>query len=77
MFLEPTPAAAHFKGIAWLFLGVMTADSLLYDDEFQQMRRMYPDRLRLDYALSSEQRNRRGGEMFVQVRGAYSTDCLT
>jgi hypothetical protein len=48
-------------------MGVLSAESLLYNDEFQTMRQAHPDRLRLDYALSTEQRNRHGREMFVQV----------
>lgn len=35
LFVENSPAGAAFKGLAWLFLGVSTSDSLLYDDDWQ------------------------------------------
>jgi ferredoxin-NADP reductase len=35
LFVEDTEAAAKFKGLAWLFLGVANSDALLYDDELQ------------------------------------------
>ena len=35
LFVEKTPAAAAYKGLAWLFLGVANSDALLYDDEWQ------------------------------------------
>ncbi|KAL3926865.1 MAG: hypothetical protein SGPRY_003100 [Prymnesium sp.] len=36
LFVENSPAGAAFKGLAWLFLGVSTSDSLLYDDDWQE-----------------------------------------
>lgn len=42
-------------GLAWLFLGVANKDSLLYDDEFQEVLKSYPDNFRVSYALSREQ----------------------
>lgn len=38
LFVESTPAADAFTGLAWLFLGVANADSLLYDDDWQEVR---------------------------------------
>ena len=35
LFIEDTEAAAKYKGLAWLFLGVANSDALLYDDELQ------------------------------------------
>ena len=35
LFVEDTEAAANYKGLAWLFLGVANSDALLYDDELQ------------------------------------------
>jgi ferredoxin--NADP+ reductase len=67
LFVENTPAAANFKGLAWLFLGVATSDSLLYDEEWQAMRKKHPERFRLDYAISREQKNKNGGKMYIQV----------
>lgn len=66
LFVEDTPAARAFKGVAWLFLGVANTDSLLYDKEFQEIKKRYPDNFRLDYALSREQFNRYGGKMYIQ-----------
>lgn len=61
-----TPAAAAYKGQAWLFLGVANSDSLLYDDEWQASLKTHPSNFRLDYALSREQNNKKGGKMYIQ-----------
>jgi len=66
LFAENTPAAKAYKGQAWLFLGVANSDALLYDDEFQEAKKEYPDNFRLDYALSREQNNKKGGKMYIQ-----------
>merc|ERR1719416_279406 len=66
LFNEDTPAAAAYKGQAWLFLGVANSDALLYDDEFQEAKSRNPDNLRIDYALSREQENKSGGKMYIQ-----------
>jgi ferredoxin--NADP+ reductase len=66
LFVEKTPAAEVYKGEAWLFLGVANSDALLYDDEFQEAKSKYPDNFRLDYALSREQENSKGGKMYIQ-----------
>jgi len=66
LFAEETPAAAAYKGQAWLFLGVANSDALLYDDEFQKAKKDFPDNFRLDYALSREQTNVNGGKMYIQ-----------
>jgi ferredoxin--NADP+ reductase len=66
LFFENTPAAAVYKGEAWLFLGVANSDALLYDDEFQEAKANFPDNFRLDYALSREQENKKGGKMYIQ-----------
>ena len=59
LFVEKTPFAADYKGIAWLFLGVANSDALLYDDEWQEVLKTNPDNFRLDYALSREQKNKK------------------
>merc|ERR1711877_109449 len=41
-----------FKGLAWLFMGVPFAKSLLYDDEHTEYKEKYPDNYRYDYAVS-------------------------
>jgi len=66
LFVEKTPFGADYKGLAWLFLGVANTDALLYDDEWQEIKKSYPDNFRLDYALSREQTNVDGGKMYIQ-----------
>jgi ferredoxin--NADP+ reductase len=66
LFVESTPAAAAYKGQAWLFLGVANSDALLYDDEWQSVKAAHPEQFRLDYALSREQENKQGGKMYIQ-----------
>jgi ferredoxin--NADP+ reductase len=66
LFNEDTPAARAYKGEAWLFLGVANSDALLYDDEFQEAKSRFPENLRIDYALSREQTNTKGGKMYIQ-----------
>lgn len=64
MFMESVPM--KFNGLAWLFLGVANTDSLLYDDEFTKYLNDYPGNFRYDRALSREQKNNKGGKMYVQ-----------
>merc|ERR1719480_304882 len=66
LFTEDTPAANAYKGTAWLFLGVANSDALLYDDEWQKVKSDHPENFRLDYALSREQENKKGGKMYIQ-----------
>jgi len=75
LFIEDTEARANFKGLAWLFLGVANSDALLYDDELQQIAKDYPENFKLDYALSREQTNVKGGKMYIQDKvEEYSDD---
>ncbi len=60
LFMEDTPAARNFKGVAWLFLGVANTDSLLYDADWQMLKQKHPNNFKLDYALSREQNNKKG-----------------
>ena len=66
LFVEKTPAGEAYKGQAWLFLGVANSDALLYDNEWQDIKQSYPNNFRLDYALSREQENKKGGKMYIQ-----------
>merc|ERR1712054_362006 len=68
MFVEKTPYANDFKGLAWLFLGVANTDALLYDDDWKAIQKEYPDQFRYDVALSREQTNKDGGKMYIQDR---------
>ena len=65
-FLEDVPNY-RFTGLAWLFMGVANSDAKLYDDELREVLATYPDQFRLDYALSRESTNARGGKMYIQV----------
>ena len=51
---------------AWLFLGVANSDALLYDDEWQEVLKKNPKNFKLDYALSREATNAKGGKMYIQ-----------
>jgi len=64
-FFENLPTY-KFTGLFWMFMGVANSDSKLYDDEMQAMYATYPDQFRLDYALSREQTNSKGGKMYIQ-----------
>jgi ferredoxin--NADP+ reductase len=64
MFMEDT--SFKFNGLAWLFMGVANTDSLLYHDEFSKYLKEHPDNFRYDIALSREQKNARGGKLYVQ-----------
>jgi len=64
-FVEQVPNY-DFKGLAWLFMGVANSDAKLYDDEFSELLKRFPDQFRLDYALSREQKNTEGGKMYIQ-----------
>jgi ferredoxin--NADP+ reductase len=55
-----------FTGLFWVFMGVANSDSKLYDDEMQAIASTFPDQFRLDYALSREQNNKKGGKMYIQ-----------
>ena len=66
LFTETTPAGEAYHGTAWLFLGVANSDALLYDEEWQAVLAKHPDNFKLDYALSREQSNSKGGKMYIQ-----------
>jgi ferredoxin--NADP+ reductase len=68
MFVEKTPYANDFKGLAWLFLGVANTDALLYDDDWKAIQAANPEQFRYDVALSREQTNKDGGKMYIQDR---------
>lgn len=65
-FQTPKQKLARFGGLAWLFMGVANSDAKLYDDELSEILATYPDQFRLDYALSREQNNAKGGKMYIQ-----------
>ncbi|GAX85882.1 hypothetical protein CEUSTIGMA_g13298.t1 [Chlamydomonas eustigma] len=65
IFYENVPNY-KFTGLFWLFMGVANSDAKLYDDELSAIAAAHPDNFRLDYALSREQKNRKGGKMYIQ-----------
>lgn len=65
LFYEKIPGE-EFKGLLWVFMGVANSDSKLYDDEMQACATTYPENFRVDYALSREQKNSKGGKMYIQ-----------
>lgn len=78
LFVEDTPAARAFTGLAWLFLGVANKDALLYDEDWQKIKTKKPDNFRVDYALSREQNNKKGGKMYIQDKvEEYSEEIFT
>nr|CAB3448492.1 unnamed protein product [Digitaria exilis] len=60
----------QFNGLAWLFLGVPTSDTLLYKEELEKMKEKAPENFRLDFAVSREQTNAAGEKMYIQTRMA-------
>jgi len=74
LFVETTPFGEVYTGLAWLFLGVANTDALLYDDDWQDILKKYPNNFRLDYALSREQKNKDGGKMYIQDKVAEYSD---
>eukprot|EP00420_Gonyaulax_spinifera_P030353 CAMPEP_0197881718 /NCGR_PEP_ID=MMETSP1439-20131203/9103_1 /TAXON_ID=66791 /ORGANISM="Gonyaulax spinifera, Strain CCMP409" /LENGTH=425 /DNA_ID=CAMNT_0043501345 /DNA_START=100 /DNA_END=1377 /DNA_ORIENTATION=+ len=63
-----------FSGTAWLFLGVPFSNSLLYDEEWKEMKETYPNNFRYDYAVSDEMKTPDGKKMWVQHKVMEYTD---
>ncbi|KAI3985977.1 hypothetical protein MKX01_039059 [Papaver californicum] len=76
MPIDPNATIIMFSGLAWLFLGVPTSSSLLYQQEFQKMTEKAPENFRLDYAVSREQTNEKGEKMYIQTRMAQYAEEL-
>ena len=47
--------------------GFANEDSVLYGDELRAMAAADPEHMKLDIALSLEQKNKQGGPLYVQV----------
>jgi len=73
---EAADGTRKFKGLAWLFMGVPYANSLLYDDEHVEYKSKCPDQFRFDYAISREQKNAAGQKMYIQTKMAEYTEEL-
>ena len=57
-----------FRGKAWLFMGAPKTPNLLYDDDFEKYQEEFPDNFRYTKAISREQKNTKGGRMYIQDR---------
>ena len=58
----------NFRGKAWLFMGAPKTANLLYDADFLHYEKEYPDHFRYTKAISREQKNPKGGRMYIQDR---------
>ena len=81
LFMEQTVARHMFQAQAWLILGVPTTSGLLYPQEFAAMQANAlgssgGSKLRIDYAISREMTNARGGKLYVQDVLAQNADRL-
>jgi len=63
-----------FDGFAWLIFGIATTPNILYKEELEGLQSQFRDHFRLDYAISREQKNERGGKMYLQDRIAQNAD---
>ena len=63
-----------FKGKAWLFMGAPKTANLLYDDDFNNYLKEYPDNFRYTKAISREEKNSKGGRMYIQDRVSEHAD---
>jgi ferredoxin--NADP+ reductase len=73
MFKEKNPEF-DFKGFAWLIFGVPMSANILYKEELEEFSGH--DNFRLTYAISREQKNPKGGRMYIQDRVAEHVDEL-
>ena len=58
----------NFKGKAWLFMGAPKSANLLYDEDFERYKSMFPENFTYTKAISREQQNPKGGRMYIQDR---------
>ena len=63
-----------FRGKAWLFMGAPKTPNLLYDDDFGRYQEEFPDNFRYTTAISREQKNTKGGRMYIQDRVLEHSD---
>ena len=63
-----------FQGKAWLFMGAPKTPNLLYDDDFEKYQNEFPDNFRYTKAISREQKNSKGGRMYIQDRVLEHSD---
>ena len=58
----------NFKGKAWLFMGAPKSANLLYDEDFEDYQTNFPNNFKYTKAISREQKNTKGGRMYIQDR---------
>ena len=75
MFIE-NHADYSFNGFAWLFFGIPTTANILYQEELESCQNLAGDKFRIDYAISREQMNIKGGKMYIQDRIAQNAPDL-
>lgn len=80
LFMEQTVARHVYTGDAWLILGVPVTAGLLYQDEIQAMQENAVAEgsatLTVDYAISREMKNQKGGKLYVQDALQNKADIL-
>jgi ferredoxin--NADP+ reductase len=63
-----------FNGNAMLFFGIPTSANILYRNELEYLQDLVRTRLTIGYAISREQKNIKGGKMYIQdLIADYST----
>ncbi len=65
-----------FNGWSWLIFGIPKTPNILYKQELEQIQQQFGDQFRLTYAISREQKNPKGGRMYIQDRVAEHADEL-
>jgi len=75
---EPTERAKNpeyqFAGKAWLFMGAPKTANLLYEDDLQRYLSDFPENFRYTKAISREEKNAKGGRMYIQDRVLENAD---
>jgi len=66
----------NFRGKAWLFMGAPKSANLLYEEDLQRYLQNYPDNFKYTKAISREQKNTKGGRMYIQDRVLESANEL-
>ncbi|KAF4673757.1 Fnr1p [Perkinsus chesapeaki] len=59
-------SSTNQKGKFWLILGVADRSSILYPKELEDYESGNPEHLRIDYALSREEKDDKGNKMYIQ-----------
>ncbi|CAI8175997.1 MAG: Ferredoxin--NADP reductase [Prochlorococcus marinus str. MIT 9215] len=63
---ERTKNGWNFRGKAWLFMGAPYTANLLYDEDFNRYKSEFPENFQYTKAISREQKNAKGGRMYIQ-----------